>query len=108
MQNSHANPYRTIATGSVDATQYKHGVTHAAVQLAPVNAERRTVRLSNGGATAVWLGASSNVQAGASGINFVALGSGSNAEIEHYAGPIWGIVGGASVLPVWVGVADIG
>ena len=97
-----------ISTGSDEATQYKYGVTNAAVQLLPANSTRRSAWLLNEGLTTLWIGLSSNVQAGASGINIGSLSSGSNTEFEHYRGPVWGRVGGASVAPLWVGAVDIG
>jgi len=103
---------RVSATGSAHATVAKYGVTNAAYQVAVSNDLRRSVRFANEGATTIWFGASNNVQAGASALNFAGLLTGSNIEIEHYSGPIWartaGTSAGASMGPVWLGVVDIG
>lgn len=104
----HANVFKGIRTGSQGVTQAKFGVTNVATLLAGANDQRRSVRISNLGATRLWLGASSDVEVGVSGINFGWLSEENNTVIEDYSGPIWGRVGGASTFALWVGVADIG
>jgi hypothetical protein len=92
----------------------KYGVTGGAVLICPANAERRSVWVANDGATTVWIGASSNMTGGATGINFTKLSSGSNVVAEHYRGPIYaarewlGMSSGASLAACWITVADIG
>lgn len=107
-----AYKYRTEATGSHDAGVSKYAVENAALEIAITNATRRTLRISNEGPTCIWLGTSSNLTAGTSANNFASLDSGSNVEVEHYSGPVyarrWGSSAGASVGPVYIGVADIG
>lgn len=108
-----AYKYHTIATGGRGISLAKYGVTNAAVEILPINPDRRVARISNEGNTTIWLGATSNMTAGQQGRNFLSLSSGSNSgQIEHYTGPVYalaeGVSAGASVGPVWLGVADIG
>lgn len=113
------NQYKVIGTGADrlsinNGSTPKYGVTAGAMQVGFANAERRSIWIANDGATTAWIGASSNVLGGATGINFTKISSGSNVVAEHYRGPVWaarewlGTSTGASLAPVWLTVADIG
>jgi hypothetical protein len=115
-----------VSTGSDLVTISKVGVTSSAKLVVSANPTRRSLWLNNlgtshnlAGDTCVWLGASTNVSSGITGINFGYLNAGSNTALEHYRGPVYATVGastatygvssrGSSTNVLWIAYADIG
>lgn len=91
-------------------TEYKIGVTSAAIQLAGTMATRKQLWVSNLGDTGIWLWGASNIAPGASANNYDKLSAGNNSHIDGYAGPLYATVGnslGVSIDTQWMGIAQI-
>lgn len=92
------------ATGSTEA---KLGVTNAARLIADTLANRRILRISNQGATTLYISGTSAIVVGASALNFDTLAPAASLELENYSGPVYAAAGGASLAPVWTGVLQV-
>lgn len=94
-------------TPTLGTTTVTVGLT--ATQLLATNTSRLSVQIENksSGGT-LWLHGLSNVQSGASGINFTALAPKDRITLERYTGVLWGIITGVSGDFGYAGIAQIG
>lgn len=96
------NRGRVLIEGARDTSVIKAGVTNASYTLVSDRPTRRFLSIKNEGATTIWLGLSTNLSAGVTGINIESLANGSQRIIEQYTGPVYAVAGGASIAPAWI------
>lgn len=124
--NSAPNQQEIIATGADRVTLGKYGVTSSPMLIASPNSTRRSIwimslgtTVNRAGDTITWLGTSTNMSSGITGINFGFVNAGNNFVLENYRGPIYAATGtssatygvssvGSSMNIMWLSVADIG